>query len=112
MEILDTIPVYESNAPIAFISFFVMIISVGLLTYGANRYWHEVIISLFGVLAFIGFVFLFITSTKIAFKQYDHNEYVLRIEDDYPISKLYEKYEVVSKDKYSNVYTVKDIKYE
>ena len=107
MEILDTIPVYESNAPIIVISFFAMIIGIILLIYGVDKDWHGAIISLFGALAVIGLVFLFITGTKIAFKQYDHDEYVLRIEDDYPISKVYEKYEIVSKNKYSNIYTVK-----
>ena len=109
MEILDTIPVYESNGLIIVISLIVMLVSAAFMGISVNENCHIVISGLFLCLAILSFGVLAATGLKLAFKKFDHYRYVIRIEDDYPISQLYEKYEIVSKDKYSNVYTVKEI---
>ena len=43
------------------------------------------------------------------FDVHDYDKLVVRINDDFPLSKIYEQYKILDKEKYSNVYYLMEL---
>lgn len=56
----------------------------------------------------IGLTIVSISLCFIHFPNCYHNYYVAKIDEDYPFLEVYNNYEVISKEKYSNIFTLKE----
>lgn len=114
MEILQTTQVYEYTAlgEILLISLITLSIVAIVLTVLAQLDDNDEAKKLTGitllVLAILDFSFYFFSSNTIIFKHHVYDEYVVRLEETYPVSEIYNEYDgILQKEPWSEIYHLK-----
>lgn len=113
MEILETIPVYEHSEICTILGIIFLILSSTGLILSTIGYTCEAlsmkIYLLLSVVLGIVLIFSFcLMKLDTGFcVTYSHDEYVVRLQDDYPANKFNEEYEITKNFEYSDVIQVK-----
>lgn len=68
----------------------------------------SIIACIIGITAAIAFVFFIMAAIIAPKKPTGEYKQIMRVPDDISLNEFYEKYEILSKEEYTNVYTVKE----
>ena len=115
MTILETIPIIEASGNydnLTIVSLIITILSViiGILMYLDD---YEIFGKIFTITAGIGAVFfiigiiLVITEPKV---DTGRKQYIIRVNENTSINEIYENYKIIDHTKYTDVYTVEELK--
>lgn len=113
MEILETIPVYEHSEVCTIVGIILLTLSsLGLILSTIGYACDCLSMKIYLLLAIVlGIVVMFsfcLMKLDTGFcVTYSHDEYVVRLQDNYPANKFNEEYEITKKFEYSDVIQVK-----
>lgn len=115
MTILETIPIIEQTGkyiPFLVWGFILGLFFLGLATWAADEFldWLLILTAILSIVAFcMGFVGLIASIFEPAIDT-GRVKYVVRLNDDYSVNEFYDKYKVLEHTKYTDVYTVEELK--
>lgn len=115
MTILETIPIIEQTGkyiPILMWGFILGLIFLGLSIWAANEF-HDRLLILTSILCIaatcMGFAGLIASIFEPAIDT-GRVKYIVRLDDNYSINEFYDKYKVLEHTKYTDIYTVEELK--
>ena len=113
MTILETVPIFEylhTYEWIIWVGSFVAVISfIGIMACTSNDL--EIGAIVFCTLFILSFITILIGIINEATEQKvdtGRKQYIVRIDDNYPLNDFYEKYEIIEHTKYTDVYTIEE----
>ena len=111
VEVLKTIEITTIQSWIAYgliISIGIVILAGIILRNSEIDSIPSIITCITGILAAVAFIFFVIALVIAPEKSTGEYKQIVRVSDDISLNEFYEKYKILSKEEYTNVYTVKE----
>ena len=115
MTILETIPIIEQTGkyiPFLVWGFMLCVIFLGLGTWAANEFhdWLLILATFLSIAALCMGFFGLIASIFEPAIDTGRVKYIVQLDDSYSVNEFYDKYKVLEHTKYTDVYTVEELK--
>ena len=115
MTILETIPIIEQTGkyvPFLMWGFALSVIFLYLVGWAADKFhdWLLILAAILSIIALCMGFFGLIASIFEPAIDTGRVKYVVRLNDDYSVNEFYDKYKVLEHTKYTDVYTVEELK--